>query len=97
MNDLNALLEKRYQTSTFTPLVINDQKEALSRILLERRKELVMRGLRWIDIKRLNKGGDQITLVRKIGNQTYTLLPNSDYYALPIPDDIIRITGMKQN
>ena len=97
MNDLNALLEKRYQTSTFTPLVINDQKEALSRILLERRKELVMRGLRWIDIKRLNKEGDQITLVRKIGNQTYTLLPNSDYYALPIPDDIIRITGMKQN
>jgi tetratricopeptide (TPR) repeat protein len=97
MNDLNALLVKRYQTGTFTPLVINDQKEALSRILLERRKELVMRGLRWIDIKRLNKEGEQITLVRKIGDQTYTLLPNSDYYALPIPDDIIRITGMKQN
>lgn len=97
INDLNALLEKRYKTGTFTPLVINDQKEALTRILLERRKELVMRGLRWIDIKRLNKEGDQITLVRKIDDQTYTLLPNSDYYALPLPDDIIRITGMPQN
>lgn len=97
MNDLNSLLVKRYQTGTFTPLVINDQKEALGRILLERRKELLMRGLRWIDIKRLNKEGEQITLVRKIGDQTYTLRPNDDYYALPLPADIIRITGMKQN
>jgi starch-binding outer membrane protein, SusD/RagB family len=97
MNDLNSLLVKRYQTGTFVPLAINDSKEALSKILLERRKELVMRGLRWIDIKRLNKEDHPITLVRKIEGQTYTLLPNSDYYALPLPDDIIRITGMPQN
>jgi tetratricopeptide (TPR) repeat protein len=97
MNDLNSLLVKRYQTGTFVPLAINDSKEALSKILLERRKELVMRGLRWIDIKRLNKEDHPITLVRKIEDKTFTLLPNSDYYALPIPDDIIRITGMPQN
>lgn len=97
MRDLNALLIKRYQTGTFVPLAINDSQEALKKILLERRKELVMRGLRWIDIKRLNKEGYQINLVRKIGDQTYTLLPNDDYYALPLPDDIIRITGMQQN
>ncbi|HET7117097.1 MAG TPA: RagB/SusD family nutrient uptake outer membrane protein [Hanamia sp.] len=97
MNDLNSLLVKRYRTGTFVPLAINDSKNALKRILLERRKELVMRGLRWIDIKRLNKEDHPLTLVRKIEDQTYTLLPNSDYYALPLPDDIIRLTGMKQN
>jgi uncharacterized protein with PhoU and TrkA domain len=97
MADLNSLLEKRYKTGTFVPLAINDSKEALKKILLERRKELVMRGLRWIDIKRLNKEDHQITLIRKIEDQTYTILPNSDYYALPLPDDIIRITGMQQN
>jgi starch-binding outer membrane protein, SusD/RagB family len=35
--------------------------------------------------------------VRNIGIQIYTFAPNSNYYALPLPDDIIRITGMKQN
>ncbi len=38
-----------------------------------------------------------ITLHRIIDGVTYTLAPNSGYYALPLPDDIIRITGMKQN
>jgi hypothetical protein len=97
MDDLNTLLLKRYRTGTYVPLSINNKEEALARILLERRKELLMRGLRWIDIKRLNKENYQITLVRKIGSQIITLAPNSNYYALPLPDDIIRITGMKQN
>lgn len=97
MDDLNTLLLKRYRTGTYVPLSINNKEEALARILLERRKELLMRGLRWIDIKRLNKENYQITLVRKIGSQIITLTPNSNYYALPLPDDIIRITGMKQN
>jgi hypothetical protein len=97
MDDLNTLLLKRYRTGTYVPLSINNKEDALERILLERRKELLMRGLRWIDIKRLNKENYQITQIRKIGSQIYTLAPNSNYYALPLPDDIIRITGMPQN
>ena len=97
MNDLNTLLVKRYKTGTFVPLSVSNNEEALKEILLERRKELLMRGLRWIDIKRLNKENYQIIPERKIANQTYMLLPNSSYYALPLPDDIIRITGMHQN
>jgi hypothetical protein len=56
-----------------------------------------MRGLRWSDIKRLNKENYQITPERKIGSNTYLLPPNSSRYALPLPDDIIRLTGMQQN
>lgn len=97
MDDLNTLLLKRYSIGTFVPLAITNKEDALAKILLERRKELLMRGLRWIDIKRLNKENYQITPVRKIGSQIYTLPPNSNYYALPLPDDIIRITGMPQN
>jgi len=51
MDDLNTLLLKRYRTGTYVPLSINNKEDALARILLERRKELLMRGLRWIDIK----------------------------------------------
>lgn len=96
IDDLNTLLIKRWTTGTFVPLVGNDQQQTLNIILLERRKELLMRGLRWIDIKRLNKEGFNIMLERVV-DQVYTLPPNDDKYALPLPIDIIEISGMPQN
>ncbi len=93
---LNALLQKRHN-SQFTGLTASNATQALEIILVERRKELVMRGLRWIDIKRLNKEGRNIILKRNINGQEYSLQPNANYYALPLPTDIINITGMPQN
>lgn len=97
LDDLNLLLSKRYLSGSFIPLKIADPKAVLNIILKERKKELVMRGLRWMDIKRLNKTGEDILLKRIIQGQTYSLAPDSDIYALPIPADIIRLTGMPQN
>jgi tetratricopeptide (TPR) repeat protein len=96
LNDLNTLLVKRWITGTFTSITATNQQNALSIILLERRKELVMRGLRWIDIKRLNKEGENITLKRSV-DQNYILAPNDNKYALPLPRDIIDLTGIPQN
>ncbi|HVY74139.1 MAG TPA: RagB/SusD family nutrient uptake outer membrane protein [Puia sp.] len=96
MNDLNVLLSKRYD-DTFIPLAASDASDALNKILLERRKELLMRGLRFIDIKRLNKEGVDIIPKRIIHGQTYTIEPNDNRYAIPIPTDIINQTGMPQN
>jgi hypothetical protein len=94
---LNSLLSKRYN-NTFTALTAADTNDALNKILLERRKELLMRGLRWIDIKRLNKEGRNIALTRLLPTgQTITLQPNSNYFALPLPADIIIQSGMNQN
>ncbi len=95
--DINALLRKRYRTGSFLPVTISDNEALLEFILKERRKELVMRFVRWMDIKRLNKEGANISLQRKINNQTYTLAPNDLRFALPIPEEIIRLTGMPQN
>lgn len=95
--DLNALLQKRYKTGTFTMPTELDAEQALDYCLNERRKELLMRGLRWSDIKRLNLEGKEIVQKRIIHGKTYTLMPNSDFYALPIPEDIIKLTGMMQN
>ncbi|MGJ7032562.1 RagB/SusD family nutrient uptake outer membrane protein [Niabella hirudinis] len=95
--DLNALLAKRYEAETFVPLSNSEQDPLLDRILLERRKELVCRGLRWMDIKRLNKEGRNIVLKRELDNVAYTVLPNANYYALPLPSDIIKIAGLEQN
>lgn len=97
--DLNKLLLFRYKTGYFTPYSGLSQSEALTLILNERRKELLMRGLRWIDIKRLNKEGYKISLTRSEGNNTYSLPPDNLHFQLLIPSNIILLTNgsIKQN
>lgn len=97
LKDLNMLLSKRFKSGTFIPIQVASSLEALDNILKERRKELVMRGLRWGDIKRLNKEQAGISLIRAIAGNTYTLQPNDSRYALPIPEDVISTSGMQQN
>jgi hypothetical protein len=97
MRDLNSLLVNRWRTRTFTPLTAMDGKDALGKILLERRRELLFRGLRFSDLRRLNKEGWQITLVRNLNGQQYSLFPNSPLWVLPIPPDEIALTGEEQN
>jgi hypothetical protein len=98
INDLNTLLLKRWRAGTFVPYTAINAKDALDKILLERRKELLMRGLRWMDLKRLNKEAQfAITLRRIIGGETYTLPPNDPRYAMPIPEDLVPLSGIIQN
>ncbi|MBO9595540.1 MAG: RagB/SusD family nutrient uptake outer membrane protein [Niabella sp.] len=97
LNNLNTLLRKRYKTGRFTDYASLSDADALQLILDERRKELVFRGLRWMDIKRLNKEGANISLKRMVNGSIITLEPNSLRYALPIPDNVIQLSGMQQN
>lgn len=97
MKDLNLLLRKRWKTGTFTDLTAANAEMALNLILAERRKELLMRGLRWMDIKRLNREGAGIILSRVINSKIYTLQPNDPRYALTIPEEIIEMSKMVQN
>jgi starch-binding outer membrane protein, SusD/RagB family len=97
MTDLNTLLVKRFKTGTFVAHTAANSNDALQQVLTERRKELLMRGLRWPDIKRLNKDGANLTLTRVLNGQSYTLPPNDLRYALELPEDIIAISGMPQN
>lgn len=94
---LNTLLAKRWKAGTFVPYTASSQAEALSLVLQERRKELLLRGLRWMDLKRLNRAGAAITLTRTVQGTTYTLPPNDPRYALPLPEDVVALSGMPQN
>lgn len=90
MADLNQLLKNRYKTGTFTAIAAIDAKDALAKIINERRKELLFRGTRWIDLRRLNTDSNlQVTLTRNLNGTVYTLPPNHLRYTLPIPDDVI--------
>ena len=98
MTDLSMLLKKRWKSSVpYVPLTAASASAALSIILLERRKELIWKGLRWSDLKRLNKEGANIILRRVLDGREYILQPNSPLYVLPIPDDEIAMTGIQQN
>lgn len=97
MNDLNTLLSKRWKTGTYVNMIATSVTDALQKIQTERRKELVWRGLRWTDIKRYNKEGAGISLIRILNGTTYTLTPNSNLFVLPIPSDEIDISGIIQN
>ncbi|MEJ5993263.1 RagB/SusD family nutrient uptake outer membrane protein [Pedobacter sp. Du54] len=98
MNDLNTLMKTRWKnTVAYVPFSAIDKQDALMKIRDERRKELLLRGVRFGDIKRYNKEGMGIILKRIIDGKTYTLLPESKYYALPLPTDIIETSGMPQN
>ncbi len=99
--DLHYLLEHRYQSGSLDVERFSGtlpQAEALEIILIERRKELLHRGLRWTDLRRLNAEGAAITLRRQIGSQTYTLAPGDPRWVWPIPDYVLSFNpDMKQN
>jgi len=98
INTLNKLLITRYKTGSYTPFSAKDQQEALIIILKERRKELLFRGIRWTDLRRLNlDASTAITIYRKLNGTVYKLEPNSPNYILPIADDVIQLSNVPQN
>lgn len=97
MESLNTLLRKRWRNGTFTDLSAATAQEALAVILYERKKELIFRSLRWMDIKRLNKEGYNISIRRIIHENLYELRPNDPRFALSIPLEVIGLTNMPQN
>jgi len=96
---INQLLVKRYKTGTYTPVIFENKDEALSFVLTERRKELpVVANIRWEDLRRLNLEPQfQKTITREVNGTLYTLLPNDKRYVLPIPNEEIILSGIKQN
>lgn len=99
MADLNHLLKTRWAAGTFIPYTAANEDDALQKILLERRKELLFRGIRWSDLRRLNKDSATAHLLTRMVNGTlYTLYAKDARYTLPIPDDVLAANpGMQQN
>ncbi|KQS36852.1 RagB/SusD family nutrient uptake outer membrane protein [Pedobacter sp. Leaf194] len=98
MNDLNLLLKSRWKnTVSYVSITASGKEDALQKIRVERRKELLMRNIRWQDLKRLNKEGNNIVPLRNYQGKIYRLEANVPFYALPLPIDIVEQTGIAQN
>lgn len=97
LEDLNTLRRSRW-TGTYTNLNSADPNTVLDYVVKERRKELLFRGIRWADLRRLNKESRfALTLSRTINGSTYTLIPNDKKYVLPIDEEEVRLNGIPQN
>ena len=95
---LNTLLETRWKEGTFVPYATVSPEQALKLVLNERRKELIFRGVRWSDLRRLNRDARfEKTLSRNVGTETFVLSPMSNRYLLPIPPEEIQVSGIAQN
>jgi hypothetical protein len=98
MLNLNKLLIKRWRLGMFVPVDASNKSEALKQIILERRKELVFRNLRWSDLRRYNLEADyKQTLIRKVNGQLYQLSPGDGGYVYPLPLKVIELGGLVQN
>ncbi|MBW8323834.1 MAG: RagB/SusD family nutrient uptake outer membrane protein [Prolixibacteraceae bacterium] len=98
INTLNKLLVTRYKTGSYTPVSVTSQQQALTMILKERRKELLFRGIRWSDLRRLNLDASTATTIyRNLNGTRYKLEPNSPNYTLPVADDVIQLSKIPQN
>jgi tetratricopeptide (TPR) repeat protein len=98
MDDLNKLMIKRYRNNgDFKPFQATTKVDALLKILIERRKELLFRGLRWMDLRRLNLAGANINLTRIIKSDTFSLSAKSGKYVYPIPEQELIYNPMPQN
>ncbi len=98
MDDLNKLLKNRWRADNlFISRTATSPDDAVQQIRAERRRELLWRGLRWIDIRRYNLESPGLPLKRITNNEVIKLEPNDLKFILPIPPDVIQLSGMPQN
>lgn len=99
MDDLNALMKMRWNNKVpFPSFSAGNSEEALQKILTERRKELITRGTRWSDLRRLNQDSRfAVILSRSLDNVTSDLPPGDNRYTFPIPQNEINGSGIEQN
>lgn len=95
---LDRLLAHRWSNDIpRIPPAAANASEALGLVLLERRKELAFRGLRWSDLRRLNLEGAGISLTRVLDEETYTLPAGDPRWVLLIPNEVINRSVLEQN
>ncbi len=95
---LDLLRMNRFENGYFVPFQFQNNNHLIEEILSERRRELVFRGLRWYDLKRLNLSQQYSKDVsREVNGSMYYLKAGDKRYVFPIPSDAVFLGGISQN
>lgn len=106
-NDLNIALQQldevrknRIATASYVPYSSTVPEDVLQQVLLERSHEMPFNGLRWFDMRRLDKENKMGTVNRynAQGTAVFSLTSHSNRYTLQIPVQVLSFNpGMQQN
>lgn len=97
---LDEIRQKRIEAATYERFESSDQETVLKEVLQERAHELPYNGLRWFDMRRLDKENRMPAVYRynAQGEVIATLEPHSERYTLQIPVQVLSFNpGMQQN
>lgn len=96
---LNWFRKHRYKRDNFLEITFVTKDDLLKEVYAERRKELIMRGVRWDDVRRLeSKYLGREKLFRKIGDQLISIaIDDVRSFAYLIPEDVVNNAGFPQN
>lgn len=97
---LDDVRKNRFPTATYVKYSSTIQENVLQEVLSERSHELGFAGLRWFDMRRLDKEGRMGTVYRydAQGGVVAKLEPKSDKYTLQIPVQVMSFNpDMQQN
>lgn len=100
LQQLDDIRKNRFATATYVRFQSTDQEAVLQEVLKERSHELPFNGLRWFDMRRLDKENRMDTVHRynAQGGIVATLAPHSNRYTLQIPVQVLSFNpGMPQN
>jgi len=100
LQQLDDIRKTRYATATYVRYQSTVQEDVLQEVLKERNHELPFCGLRFFDMRRLDKENRMGTVYRydAKGNVIATLPPHNDRYTLQIPIQVLSFNpGMQQN
>jgi tetratricopeptide (TPR) repeat protein len=88
MKLVNLIRKNRIETATYTDQTASGAEDAIEKVLMERKRELAYGGLRWFDMKRLDREGRMPT-VKRINPETKEVLaelkPGGANYTFEIP------------
>lgn len=100
LDQMNDVRKFRTATASYQPFASNDKEIVLERVLLERRFELAFKGIRWMDMRKLD-AENRMPVVNRFnakGEIIATLEKNSSKYTLKIPASVINFNpDMPQN
>jgi hypothetical protein len=99
LDDLNKLRKSRFTPAAYVALQSTDAQQVLDWVIAERRIELIMRGTRWPDLRRLNKEARYATtLTHVLDGVSFQLKPdNINKWTWPLPVEAISNGGLVQN
>lgn len=100
LQELDEIRKNRIASATYVPFQSADSETVLQEVILERNHELAFSGLRWFDMRRLDKENRMGTVNRydATGKVIATLLPHSNRFTLQIPVQVLSFNpGMQQN